>query len=181
MLLRWSHLKEVTKSLSAVSVGLQKERRWASFDSTDAATFLEGSNPNSSHPFLLSSSCVSTTSLSVWRTSTRQLATAELRNAESGLTEEKNDKKKIKTDKSKHIPCRDVCSHPSLHRGKKASQSSHFMNKQKAQTQRDERIYAHVHQDGARQREQDVTCAICGRLCCETLLSVCMYLCVWCT
>lgn len=31
--------------------------------------------------------------------------------------------KKIKTDKSKHIPCRDVCSHPSLHRGKKAAHS----------------------------------------------------------
>lgn len=180
VLLRWSHLKEVTKSLSAVSAGLQKERRWASFNSTDAATFLEGSNPESSHPFLLSSSCVSTTSSSVWRASTRQLATAELQNAESGLTEKKNDKK-IKTDKSKHIPCRDVCSHPSLHRGKKASHSSHFTNKQRAQTQRDERIYAHVHQDGARQRDQDVTCAICGRVCYKMPLSVCMYLCVWCT
>lgn len=121
-------MKEVTKSLSAVSAGLQKERRWASFDYTEA-TFLEGSNPESSHPFSLSSSCVSTTSSSVWRASTRQLATAELRNAESGLTEEKNDKKK--NDKSKHIPCRDVCSHPSLHRGKKASHLSHFTNKQK--------------------------------------------------
>lgn len=36
-----------------------------------------------------------------------------------------------KNDKSKHIPCRDVCSHPSLHRGKKASHLSHFTNKQK--------------------------------------------------
>lgn len=94
VLLRWSHLKEVTKSLSAVSAGLQKERRWASFDYSDTAAFLEGSNPESSHPFSLSSSCVSITSSSVWRANTRQLATAELRNAESGLTEEKNDKKK---------------------------------------------------------------------------------------
>lgn len=30
VLLRWSHLKEVTKSLSAVSAELQKERRWVS-------------------------------------------------------------------------------------------------------------------------------------------------------
>lgn len=121
MLLKWSHLKEVTKSLSAASAGLQKERRWASSGYADAAALLEGSDPELSHPFLLSSSCVSTISSSVWRASTRQLATAELRNAESGLTEEKNDnkKKKIKTDKSKHIPCRDVCSHPSLHRGEK--------------------------------------------------------------
>lgn len=65
--------------------------------------------------------------------------------------------------------------------GKKASHSSHFTNKQKAQTQRDERIYTLVHQDGARQRDQDVTCAICGMVCYETLLSVCMYLCVCCT
>lgn len=96
VLLRWSHLKEVTKSLSAASAGLLKERRWASSRYLDAATFLEGSHPELSHPFLLSSSCVSTISSSVWRASTRQLATAELRNAESGLTEEKNDKKKNK-------------------------------------------------------------------------------------
>lgn len=87
VLLRWSHLKEGTKSLSAVSAGLQKERRWASFNYTDAVTFVRVSFS------LLSSSCVSTTSLSVWRASTRQLATVELQNAENGLTEEKKDKK----------------------------------------------------------------------------------------
>lgn len=139
-LLRWSRLKEATKSLSAVSAGLPKERRWASPRYAGAAAFSEGSRPELSHPFSLSSSCVSTISSSVWRASARQLATAELRNAGSGLTEEKNDERKIKPDKSKHIPCRDACSHPSLHRGNQAR--APLTNKQEAQTQRDERIYA---------------------------------------
>lgn len=65
--------------------------------------------------------------------------------------------------------------------GKKASHLGHFTNKQEAQTQRDERIDARVHQDRARQRDQVVTCAIGGRVCYVTLLSVCMYLRVWCT
>lgn len=45
--------------------------------------------------FLLTS-CVSTTSLTLWRVSTRFPATVELLNAGSGLTEE--------NDKSKRIP-----------------------------------------------------------------------------
>lgn len=51
----------------------------------------------------LSRSCVSTTSSTPWRVSTRSVATAELPSAGSGSTEAKHE-----NDKSKHIPCYSV-------------------------------------------------------------------------
>lgn len=73
--------------------------------------------------FLSLSSCVSTTSLTLWRVSTRLPATVELLNAGSGLTEENVKPKCI----PEIIKCRDP-----QHRGKKLHAEVRFMNEQTA-------------------------------------------------
>lgn len=129
VLLRWSHLKEVTKSSSAASAGLQKERRWASFHCTAAR--MKGPDLNLPPVFQL---CLD-----------YQLDSVEGQHKTACHCGAPECRKWInwgkKPDKSKHIPWRDVCLLPSLHRGKKASHSSRSTTKQKAQTQRDEQTF----------------------------------------
>lgn len=110
---RWSRLKGATKSSSALSGELKKERRWESFLCVlpVCAVLQMLIVP----PTPTASSCVSTTSLTLRRIRTRSVATAELPSAESGSTE--GGRKLMKTTNLNTflaIVCRcyDLCTEP---------------------------------------------------------------------